>query len=254
MSTLSWWRSWHGAPTDPKWAVVAARSGVKVGIVSAVAWALLDYASQHKVRGTADGFDIETYSVYSGFSEAEISAVIKAMTDKGIIQNGRLAKWEERQPKREDDSKERVQDFREREKKRNVTQCNADTEDETKSNTPVTLSSVSVSLSESDNTDSVLIEEDENKIRKLSDQFSASANMPAHNLERWNNALSEMLEAGVSPSDLSHVIHTMRCPPKGGKKLTIAGPWSCVNPAIAHVSEMRSGSGMGINRDDYEQS
>jgi len=59
MSAFQWWRSWHGAPTDHKWAVIAARSGVKVGIVSAVAWAMMDYASQHKERGTVDGFDIE---------------------------------------------------------------------------------------------------------------------------------------------------------------------------------------------------
>lgn len=94
MSSLSWWRSWHGAPTDHKWPVIAARSGVKVGIVSAIAWALFDYASQHAERGTVDGFDTEEYAVYSGFSEDEIKAVIKAMTDKGIITGGKLTNWE----------------------------------------------------------------------------------------------------------------------------------------------------------------
>jgi hypothetical protein len=123
MSSLSWWRSWHGAPMDHKWAVIAARSGVKAGIVSAIAWALLDYASQHKDRGSIEGFDTEEYSVFSGFSEQEITAVILAMTEKGIIKNGRFANWEKRQPKREDDSYDRVTRFRE--KKRNVTQSNA---------------------------------------------------------------------------------------------------------------------------------
>lgn len=123
MSSISWWRSWHGAPTDHKWQVIAARSCVKVGIVSAIAWALLDHASQHKDRGCVDGFDVETYAVYSGFDETEITAVLKAMTDKGIIQDGRLANWEKRQPKREDEtSTQRVREWREM--KRSETQCN----------------------------------------------------------------------------------------------------------------------------------
>jgi hypothetical protein len=135
MAALSWWRSWHGAPMDPKWQAIAARSGVKVGIVSAVAWALIDYASQHENRGTVDGFDTEVYAVYSGFPEVEIVAVIRAMTDKGVIVAGRLANWEKRQPKREDEtSTERVREFREREKqmKRNETQGNAPEEIEIK--------------------------------------------------------------------------------------------------------------------------
>lgn len=67
---------------DHKWAVIAARAGVRAGIVSAVAWALMDYASQHKERGSVEGFDTETYAVYSGFSEDEVRAVIQAITEK----------------------------------------------------------------------------------------------------------------------------------------------------------------------------
>lgn len=132
MTSISWWRSWHGAPTDHKWAVIANRAGVKVGIVSAVAWALLDYASQNDPRGSIEGFDTETYAVYSGFDEREIIAVIQAMTDKGVITNGRLTAWEKRQPQREDNSTPRVRKMREM--KRNETQCNApdkDTEEDT---------------------------------------------------------------------------------------------------------------------------
>jgi DnaD/phage-associated family protein len=123
MTSIQWWRSWHGAPTDHKWAVIAARAGVKVGIVSAVAWALMDHASQANPRGSVSDFDTEVYAVYSGFDEAEIIAVIKAMTDKGIITEGKLTNWTKRQPQREDDSRERVRQWREM--KRNVTQSNA---------------------------------------------------------------------------------------------------------------------------------
>jgi len=127
MSNFLWWRSWHGAPTDHKWQVIAARSGVKVGVVSAVAWALFDYASQQEERGSVTGFDTELYAVYSGFDETEIVAAIKAMVDKGVIVDGKLTAWEKRQPKREDDSRERVREWRA--KKRSVTQGNAPEEE-----------------------------------------------------------------------------------------------------------------------------
>lgn len=132
MTGISWWRSWHGAPTDHKWAVIAARSGVKTGVVIAVAWAMLDYASQQTERGSVTGFDPEEFAIFSGFSEDEIKTVIQAMNDKDIIKDDRFTNWERRQPKREDDSSERVSRFRD--KKRNVTQCNApdtDTESDT---------------------------------------------------------------------------------------------------------------------------
>ncbi len=128
MTSISWWRSWHGAPTDHKWAVIAARSGVKVGIVSAIAWALLDYASQHKERGSVIGIDTEVYSVYSGFSEEEITAVIQAMTDKGIITEGRLTNWDKRQPQSEEKI-ENVRQWREKNKLlSNVTESYTDKE------------------------------------------------------------------------------------------------------------------------------
>lgn len=109
----SWFRSWHGAPTDTKWLSIARRAGVAPGVVSAVAWALLDYASQHQDRGCIDGFDIETYSAFSGFDEDQITAVIDAMTAKGMIENDRWASWDRRQPEREDNSIDRVRRYRE---------------------------------------------------------------------------------------------------------------------------------------------
>ena len=113
-----WFRSWHGAPTDAKWLVVAKRAQVAPGVVSAVFWALLDYASQSENRGSVDGFDIETYAAFTGWGESEITDVIAAMTSKGIITpDNRLAAWDKRQPKREDPSStERQQRKRERDR------------------------------------------------------------------------------------------------------------------------------------------
>ena len=139
----SWFRSWHGAPTDTKWLTIARRAGVAPGIVSAVAWALLDYASQQQERGSIDGFDIETYSAFSGFDENQIAAVIDAMTAKGMIDDDRWSSWDKRQPEREDNSAERVRRYRESRNgtgvtQDSVTQCNAETRTVTHGNAPDT--------------------------------------------------------------------------------------------------------------------
>ena len=66
---IDWFRSWHGAPTDNKWLTIGRRAGCAPGIVSAIVWALLDYASQNTPRGAITNFDMETYSAFSGFEE-----------------------------------------------------------------------------------------------------------------------------------------------------------------------------------------
>lgn len=117
----SWFRSWHGAPTDTKWIVVARRANVIPGIVSAVFWELEDYASQADERGSVAGFDVETYCAFSGFLESDVTAIINALHDKGVIgPDDRLTAWDKRQPKREDDSTDRVRNWR-AEKRNDVT-------------------------------------------------------------------------------------------------------------------------------------
>lgn len=109
-----WFRSWHGAPTDPKWLFVAKKAQVAPGVVAAVYWALLDHASQQPGRGVVSNFDVETYSLFSGFAETDVSNIIAALNDKGLIRKGKLTAWEKRQPKREDSSTERTKKYRER--------------------------------------------------------------------------------------------------------------------------------------------
>lgn len=124
-----WFRSWHGAPTDNKWLVIARKAGVVPGVVSAVVWALLDYASQSADRGSIADFDVETYAAFSGFDEEQIAAVIEALKEKGIIgPDGGFRNWQKRQPKREDGSAERAKAWRERQQTQNErtqTQANA---------------------------------------------------------------------------------------------------------------------------------
>jgi hypothetical protein len=101
---FDWWRSWHGAPTDDKWLVIAKRAGVPAIIVPAIAWALLDHASQAPERGDVSTFDIEAYALKFGIDEKQISAVISAMEARTMIVSGRIAQWDKRQ---KNDSTER---------------------------------------------------------------------------------------------------------------------------------------------------
>jgi hypothetical protein len=116
-----WFRSWHGAPTDPKWLGIARRAGVAPGIAVAVAWALMDRASQSDDRGSIAGYDAEGLAYFYGCEPEQVDAIVLAMTDKGMISDGRFSSWEKRQPKRDDGSAERAKEWRERRR----TQANA---------------------------------------------------------------------------------------------------------------------------------
>lgn len=114
---MDWFRSWHGAPTDTAFLVIARRAQVAPGMVSAVYWALLDYASQNNPRGSIAGFDSEAYAEWAGWEEAQVIAIIAAFHGKGkITEDGEIVAWADRQPKREDDSAPRVKAFRDRQK------------------------------------------------------------------------------------------------------------------------------------------
>ncbi len=124
MTSISWWRSWHGAPMDPKWQLIAARAKVKTIIVTSVAWALMDYASQNNPRGSIEGFDAEVYAFYAGVEVHEVTAVIQALIDREIIVDGVFKNWEKRQPRREDDSTERVERYRNNRERAGLSRAN----------------------------------------------------------------------------------------------------------------------------------
>ena len=127
---MDWYRCYHGAPSDPKWLVIARKAKVEPVVVVGVFWMLLDYASQHSDRGSVAGFDIEVAAAFLGIEEEDALAVVSAFEGKSIIVANKIANWEKRQPKREDNSTPRVQRYRNA-KSTDETQCNAD---ETQSN------------------------------------------------------------------------------------------------------------------------
>jgi hypothetical protein len=145
-----WFRSYHGAPTDPKWITItrkansvtqgnalvthgnaASVTSVTPGHVAAIWFYLEDFASQSAERGSLDGLDVEVLADSYGWPMELCQSVVDALRAKGLIDaQNRLAKWDKRQPLREDDSRERVRRHRERQAEAPaaeppVTQCNA---------------------------------------------------------------------------------------------------------------------------------
>ena len=131
-----WFRSWHGAPNDPKWIVIGRKAGIVPALAAWVGWALFDYASQSSQRGSIDGFDCESQAAWGGLEETQVVSCLETMTARGMIVAGRLANWEKRQPARErpeDNSTDRVRAMREKnketkalqEQQADVTPCNA---------------------------------------------------------------------------------------------------------------------------------
>jgi len=108
------WLRWHvGTGTDPKWKVVARRCRQPVHAVLAV-WALmLECASQAADRGTLEGWDDEDAGAALDLTVEDVAAIREAMQGK-VLDGGRLEAWSRRQPKREDNSADRVRAFRQR--------------------------------------------------------------------------------------------------------------------------------------------
>lgn len=108
---MEWFRSYHGAPTDPKWLVIARLAGTQPGVVAAVWWALMDRASQATPRGSVAGFDVEATAAFFGWDGSTVQAVLDALRRRGLIADGDvLPQWRKRNPP--DYSTERVQAFR----------------------------------------------------------------------------------------------------------------------------------------------
>jgi hypothetical protein len=114
---MDWFRSFHGAPTDPKWLTIAKHSGTTPGMVASLWWALMDHASQATPRGSVARFDVEAVADFYGYDVTLCNAVIVSLRFKQMIgADDMLSAWLERNPRREDNSTERVRNHRQRKK------------------------------------------------------------------------------------------------------------------------------------------
>jgi hypothetical protein len=127
---------------------------VAVGIAVAVAWALMDRASQAEDRGSIDGYDAEALACFFGCDAQDVDGIVEAMVARRILADGKFVAWDKRQPSRErpeDISTERSRRFRER----HATPRNASEHQETPGNATQRLDKDSDTDTESEKKESL---------------------------------------------------------------------------------------------------
>lgn len=123
--TNTWLRLWHDMPTDPKFRVIARKTGRPISEVLSVFVLMMTNASANEdERGELDNWSDEDAGAALDIDADHVAAIRQAMQGK-TLDGVKLSGWSRRQPKREDNSAERVRAFRER-SKRDVTLRNAD--------------------------------------------------------------------------------------------------------------------------------
>lgn len=98
---IDWFRWHHGSVTDPKFQLVARKSKQALASVIAV-WAfVLEQASASEDRGTFGTIDCEAIDCLLGLEDGATAAILAAMGERGLVDDGTVSAWEKRQPKRE---------------------------------------------------------------------------------------------------------------------------------------------------------
>lgn len=114
----NWVRLWEDMPTDPKWRVVARRSGRPLPEVIAVFVFMMTNAGANATeRGRLLNWDDEDVAAALDMDGEHVAAIREAMEGK-TVEDGRLSGWDRRQPKREDNSAERAKAWREGKKRK----------------------------------------------------------------------------------------------------------------------------------------
>lgn len=107
---MQWLRLYHDTPNDPKWRLVARKSGQPVGNVLAVWTCMMVHASESEERGTLVGWDDEIAAAVLEYPIEAVMAIREAMQGR-VLDGNRLTGWEKRQ-RASDDVAERVKKHR----------------------------------------------------------------------------------------------------------------------------------------------
>lgn len=118
---MKWFRHYHGCLTDPKFGSIARRTGQTRERVLFVWLSILESASEADNRGEVTT-DIYAVADVLNCDEECIDAIWQEFEARGMIENGRVSKWNERNPDR-DDSAARMR--KKRQKTANVTRSDA---------------------------------------------------------------------------------------------------------------------------------
>lgn len=123
---IDWFRWHHGSVSDGKFALVAHKAGASVAEVIAVWACLLEAASAAEDRGNPGAVDFEAMDFSLGMADGKSWRIYERMRERALLDggSGRIASWEKRQPKREDDTAaERKRRQRERDHELKLAAC-----------------------------------------------------------------------------------------------------------------------------------
>jgi len=114
---MDWFRLWHGTTTDPKFRLIAQECATETGKVLALWLYILETSSQSDDRGSMSSFNPKLAACLLDFPLDIISQIESCMVENGLITNGRIAKWDNRQPARQDvTNADRQRRFREKQR------------------------------------------------------------------------------------------------------------------------------------------
>ena len=187
-----WVRLWHDMPTDPKWRVIARKSGQPLPAVIAVFTMMMCNASSNaEERGALIGWDDEDVGAALDMDASDVLAIRTAMQSK-VLDGDHLSGWDRRQPKREDNSVGRVKAYRDRKR----AECNACEQPETPAKRNVTHGNAPETDAETDKKEleakASCPSGDERDGNPDENQDQEPTLKPEHVVESWN-ALAERL-------------------------------------------------------------
>lgn len=110
------WLKWHvGTFTDPKFAVIAKKTGQPKHAVIAVWAALLETACNDVKRGDVSSFNPEDIGIALDLEPEAVMAIFSAIMARGMVTDDKvIAAWDKRQT--QDYSTDRVRKFREKQR------------------------------------------------------------------------------------------------------------------------------------------
>lgn len=88
--SMEWFRWYHGCISDPKFSVIARKSGSQKPVVIAVWAALLEHASQSADRGSIGDVDQEFIAAALDLPDEVVASIMAAMAAKKLISGGRI--------------------------------------------------------------------------------------------------------------------------------------------------------------------
>jgi hypothetical protein len=110
-----WFRHFNGLVRDPRWKLIANKTGVPRMMVIGIVMEILEFANQAKPRGSLEDFSSDVSAVALDLERGQIEQVYAALEEIGYIDQGWIVEWHLIQREKEDPtSTERSRRRRER--------------------------------------------------------------------------------------------------------------------------------------------